>query len=87
VDKLPEIKKVIVEEGGKKSAPIFIPQSGDRVYDRELETWATETERNRMRNEKPREPSRANPNDIRKAIKEQIAYRERKRENVNRKYF
>lgn len=85
-DKMPEIKKVIVEEGGKKSAPIFIPQSGDRVYDKELEIWATENERKRMRNKAEREPSKVSQSDKVAAIKEVLAHREMRKAGTKR-YF
>ena len=83
---MPKIKKVTVTVGGKKSPPIFIPQSGDRVYDKEVEIWATERERKRM-SAPAREPSKVSVADKREAIKAAMAYRDRKRDNPNRRYF
>jgi len=79
-DKLPEIKKIVVEEGGEKSAPIFIPQSGDKVYDHELELWAVENEQKKMRNKRPVEPSRVSLEDRKAAVREIAAWRERRKQ-------
>jgi len=70
-----------------KEMQVIIPDSGDKSYDDYLESAEREKTLDQLKKSSPREKSKLSREDIRGNLKEFIEFKNRKKENVNKKYY
>jgi hypothetical protein len=72
---------------GKKMKQVFIPDTGDVIYNRDLIQWQTERLKAEIAAEKPRPVRKSSSRDISEMLRDLISWRNRRKEvNTKRLY-
>ena len=80
------MKTITVKEEGRERI-IFIPDTGDEGYNKDLEQMAEEKTRAELKAMPPRKKPTASKKDVAEALKERLDFNKRKREDGIKKYY